>query len=170
MPQLTRHYCTRCKESVFNCLIDGKRVPTLIYIVVGIPDDVGEFDVNGEGVKTTSFTRELMQTEVARIELCEKCFAAVFGLALVTAQDDEMYDANNSKIPRQLQLEDPSLARTEKMARMHARSLHAIAVGRGDATVDDLELAFRAPPSEQTPVIARPSFPSSRSEEVSPTG
>lgn len=156
MPMLNRQYCTRCKESVFNRLIDGVRVPLVFYFVVGIPDDVGEVDINAPGLKVPSFVREIMQTALPRIELCMQCVAEVFGVALVTAAEDEMYDANNNKIADALELGDANLPKVEMFARMHHRVLHAIAVGQGRATVEDLPPEYRAPTSAPPPDPAAP--------------
>lgn len=144
MPQLNRHYCTKCGDSVFNCEINGKRVPLVLYFVVGQPDDTGE-PLDANAVALPSFVREILQTDVARVELCIKCVADVFGVPLLEAKDDPMYDANNDKIPDALQLRDPSMPRVERFKRMHARVLHAIAVGRGEAAVEDLASEYQAP-------------------------
>jgi hypothetical protein len=100
MPQLTRHYCSRCQIAIYNCMINGVRVPILLYFVIGQPDDTGEFDVNGPGVMVPSFIREIMQSHVpvARAELCINCVSEVFGLALVTAEEDPMYSVEQSDL------------------------------------------------------------------------
>ena len=155
MPLLARHHCTRCKESVFNCVIDGKRVPLVLYFVTGQPDDTGgPLDINGEGVKLPSFVRELQHTPVPRIELCMKCVAEVFNVPLVTAAADPLYDANNDKIPDALQLTDAAISKTEMLHRMHTRALHAIAVGQGRAAVKDLAPEY-LPPQPLLPVETR---------------
>jgi hypothetical protein len=85
MPQHQRMYCTNCGESVYNKMIDGVRVPLVVYMVVGQPPDTGpavDLDV-GSPVKVPSFIREIMQTPVARVEFCVPCFAKIFGLKLV---------------------------------------------------------------------------------------
>jgi hypothetical protein len=136
MPQHQRMYCTNCGESVYNKTIDGERVPLVIYMVVGQPPDTGpavDLDV-GSPVKVPSFVREIMQTPVARVEFCVPCFAAIFGLTLVTADDDPMYSsaqaAENTASYNAVQLDD-SIPAVEKSQQIHARTLTAIQVGRG---------------------------------------
>jgi hypothetical protein len=131
MPQLPRTHCSRCGESVYNCLIAGVRIPLVVQIVVGQPADTGPaLDVNGAGVRVPSFVREILQTSLARLELCVACTAEVFGLALVTAAEDPCYDANLDGIPDATQI-DPALSHAEQYRIMHARTLEAIRIGRG---------------------------------------
>jgi hypothetical protein len=137
MPQLNRFYCSNCKESIYNVKIDGQRVPIIHYIVTGQPDDTGPpFDVNGEGVKVTSFTREMMQAHVPvkRVELCEQCFAEIFGLKLHTAESDPMYsaaqEAETAKVVTAAQ-QDVELQAVDRHAITVERPFLAIKVGRG---------------------------------------
>jgi hypothetical protein len=136
MPQLTRHYCSRCQIAIYNCMVDGQRVPLLFYFVVGQPDDTGEFDLNGEGVKVPSFIREIMQPHVpvARAELCMNCVGEVFGLALVTAKDDPMYSVEQEALTRALVsgvATDPAIPQVQKAATTMERIFTALQVGRG---------------------------------------
>lgn len=132
MPALTRNYCTGCKESIYNCVVDGVRVPLLVRITVGQPSDTGPaLDINGPGVQVPSFLREIMQTPLARMELCVKCAAKAFGVPLVTAAEDPLYDANLDGIPDAKQV-DATLPMVEQLHRHHARTLQAIYIGRGD--------------------------------------
>lgn len=150
MPDTTRIICTRCKQSVYNCMIDGVRVPIVHRMNLGQPADTGPtLAINDPGVKLTSYTRSMMQTSVARIELCEKCFADVLGLPLLTADADPMFDedqvAAQQAINRVRDQEGVSYA--DAFHAMHTRAIHAFAVGWGEASVDDLAGLFRkAPP------------------------
>jgi hypothetical protein len=153
MPQLSRHYCTLCKKSIYNVEIDGQRIPLVAYFVVGQPADTGDpLDVNADGVKLPSFVRELMQTPggTQRVELCIACLADVFGLALVTAADDPMYDVNNNQIADAREIAQ-GVDQVEAFHRLHFRALHAIKVGRGAAQVSDLPAEFLPPASPAQP-------------------
>jgi hypothetical protein len=136
MPQHQRMYCSNCGESVYNKMINGVRVPLVIYMVVGQPPDTGpniDLDI-GSPVKVPSFIREIMQTPVPRVEWCVPCFAAIFGLKLVTADEDPMYSkaqaAENAATFSAVQ-QDDTLPAVEKSKQIHARTLTAIQVGRG---------------------------------------
>lgn len=139
MPQVQRAHCSRCGESVYNCLIDGIRVPILTYIVMGQPADTGPaVDLDrGSPVKVPSVMRELMRTPVARVELCVACFADVFGLALVTADEDPLFDADLDGVPDVSRLDAKeraafnALPAVEQARAMHSRALEAVRVGRG---------------------------------------
>jgi hypothetical protein len=136
MPQHQRMYCTNCGESVYNKMIDGERVPLVIYMVVGQPPDTGpnvDLDI-GSPVKVPSFIREITQTPVQRVEFCVPCFAQIFGLKLVTADEDPMYSKaqadENRETYNAVQM-DESLPAVERSKQIHARTLTAIQVGRG---------------------------------------
>lgn len=137
MPNLTRMYCSNCKNSVYNTMIDGVRIPLVLYFVVGQPGDTGPMlDVNGEGVKLPSFVRELMQPHVpvARVELCMNCVAEVFGVKLVTAKDDTMYSAEQAKLTAKdvgEVVQDASIDEVNTTAKVMERPLLALRVGRG---------------------------------------
>lgn len=136
MPQLPRHYCSRCQIAIYNCMIDGVRVPILLYFVVAQPDDTGEFDVNGPGVRLPSFVRELMQPHVpvARAELCMNCMSEVFGLALVTAEEDPMYSIEQSDLTAiqvRAVTSNKGIPAVQKAATAMDRVFTAIQVGRG---------------------------------------
>lgn len=169
MPQMSRYHCSRCKESIFNCLIDDKRIPLVFYMVVGqIPDAVEDLDVNAEGVKVPSFIREMMATPggTQRIDLCIKCLAEVFGLDLVAAADDPMYDSNNDKIPDARQLA-AGVGQVEAWHRLHVRPLHAIMVGQGRAQVSDLPAEYLPPPdASPAPRIPRAAVTTLSTEEL----
>ena len=89
-----RFYCYRCKQSVYNCFIEGQRVPLVAYIVVQQPDDTGpQFDAVAEGVKLPSAVRAIIGMPIPRVELCVKCFAELFSLPNVAAADDPVVEA-----------------------------------------------------------------------------
>lgn len=148
MPDLQRIACTRCKESVYNCFVDGPhgtttRVPLVVRITLGQPGDTGlPVDINGPDVRVPSVVRSLMMTPIARIELCVKCFAELFGLDLVSAAEDTMYDSTIQKEYQWLRdhfFFDESVPAIERHHLMHARALHAVAVGRRAANAEDFE-------------------------------
>lgn len=154
MTDITRIYCSRCGESVYNCTVDPAvdeagqaiRIPIVHRITSGqVPDSGPPVDLCAAGVKVTSFTREMMAVPVARLALGERCFSEVFGLPRVEAASDPMWDVNNDKIQDALQLNDDGLSTSTKFSKMHTRSLHAIAVGRGVAKPADLPAQFQAP-------------------------
>jgi hypothetical protein len=140
MPQLTRHYCSNCKNSIYNTMIDGKRVPIVHYIVTGQAEDTGPA-VDGKQVKLTSFSRESLQMPTARVELCEICFSQIFGLKLLTAEDDPMYSDEQAELTwqenQQLQ-QDPEVQHVDRHARIASRALLAVKVGRGAARAPKL--------------------------------
>lgn len=156
MPNLTRIACTRCKESVYNCIIDGpngpERVPLAVRLNVGQPDDTGgALDVIAANIRVPSIVRSLLLTPIARIELCVKCFGEVFGLPLVTAEEDPMYsDAVfdwHQAINAQFYPND-AIPLVERFHHIHARALHSLAVGWGEAAAEDLPAAHKpAPPA-----------------------
>lgn len=135
MPQLNRMYCSNCKTSIYNVMVDGVRVPYVFYFVVGQPPDTGpQLDVNAEGVKVPSFIRAILQAPVPRAELCMNCVADIFGVPLVTAKEDPMYsdeqfDENTQAIREVMQ--DESVDQVNTNAAIMERPLLAIKVGRG---------------------------------------
>jgi hypothetical protein len=143
MPQLNRHYCSRCQTAIYNCMIDGQRVPILLYFVVGQPDDTGVFDANGAGVRLPSFVREIMQAHVpvARAELCMNCVSELFGVELVTAQEDSMYSIEQTKLTA-VQIRavatDSDIPAVQKAATVMDRVFLAFQVGRGALTAPPL--------------------------------
>ena len=155
MPDVNRIYCSRCGESVYNCTIDtagdgsDQRIPVVHRIISGqVPDSGPPVDLCATGVRVTSFTREVMATPLARVELGERCFAEVFGLPRLDANEDPMFDTNNNKIPDRLELNDEHLDASEKGTLMHRRSLHALLVGRGAAKATDLPPEFLPPSAD----------------------
>lgn len=157
MPQLTRHYCSRCARSIFNVEIDGKKIPLVIQMTIGQPADTGEpINVNDPEVKLPHFIREIMHLAqgLQRVELCVACFALVFGLPLVTAEEDEMW-IPPSQIDPQSPLrtipQDPAVDFTQASAALYHRTFHAVEVGRGVKTVKDLPKQFQAPPRPEMP-------------------
>lgn len=147
MPDTNRIVCTRCQESVYNCIVDGERIPIVVRMNAGKPSDTGpELNLNAANVRVPSFIRSLMQTPVARIELCVKCFAEVLGLPLVTAKEDPMYDITSEAAQNVFnrQFADESMPMSERANLVHTRALHALAVGWGEAAATDLPPAFRS--------------------------
>lgn len=48
MPQMTRHYCSRCKRSIYNT-----GVPLVVQLIIGQPEDTGEpFDLEAPDRKS----------------------------------------------------------------------------------------------------------------------
>jgi hypothetical protein len=137
MPQ-SRFYCSKCKQSIYNVLTDGVRVPIVAQIVFGQPEDTGPpLDINGPGVKVPSAVREVMQPHVPikRLELCNNCFAETFGLKLVTAQDDPMYSVEQADETKKVVLaaiEDPDVDAVSTQAVAMERVILAAKVGRGE--------------------------------------
>lgn len=136
MPQ-SRFYCSKCKTSIYNVVTDGVRIPLVVQIVVGQPEDTGPaLDINGEGVRVPSAIREIMQTHVPlkRLELCNNCFAETFGLELVTAQDDAMYSVEQVAETKKMVLqaiENPEVDQVATNQVAMERVLLAVKVGRG---------------------------------------
>lgn len=137
MPQLNRMYCSNCKNSVYNTMIDGVRIPLVFYMVIGQPADTGPpLGINDPGVKLPSFVRAMMlpHVPVARAELCMNCVAEVFGVKLVTAQEDPMYSAEQeaeAKAEVQPIIDDKAIDEVTTTAKIMERPLLAIKVGRG---------------------------------------
>ena len=147
MPQLNRMYCSSCGNSIYNTFVgsDGKRakegdpgavrIPLVHYIVTGQPGDSGPIlDRNGEGVRVTSFSREIAQTPVQRVEFCEICFAETFGLPLLTAQEDPMYSAQQQELTTRAidaVVQDQNIDEVATSAKIMERPLLALKVGRG---------------------------------------
>lgn len=137
MPQLTRHYCSNCKTSIYNCTINGVRIPLVLYFVIGQPADTGPpLAINDPGVKLPSFVRAMMLPHVpaARVELCMNCVAEVFGVKLVTAQEDPMYSAEQeaqTKAEVQAVVDDKEIDEVNTVAKVMEHPLLAFRVGRG---------------------------------------
>lgn len=162
MSQLTRMYCSSCGNSIYNTFVgsDGKRaaagdpdavrVPIVHYIVTGQPGDTGPLlDSNGEGVRVTSFTREITQVPTARVEFCEICFAETFGLALVTAEEDPMHSTEQVQQTAKAVgavVQDAAIDEVHTNAVVLERPLLAIQVGRGAAQAPTL------PPARMTSI------------------
>lgn len=161
MPDLTRISCSRCGQSVFNCMIDGAdgqphRVPVVTRINAGQPEDTGPLlDVYDPNIRMTSFTREFMQSRVARIELCEACLSEFMGWPLVSASEDPMFVSAraNSKVQRAVDevFDDPSIDKTARFNLMHARAFHAAHVAWNEAAPEDLQVALQ--PKDDTPEL-----------------
>jgi hypothetical protein len=134
--QISRMYCSRCETSIYNVLVDGLRVPLVLYFVVGQPEDTGPaLDVNGDGVRLPAFVREIMHDHVRikRAELCMNCVAEIFGTPLVTAADDDMYSVEQvaeTRVAVQA-LDDPAIAQVTRSAAALDRVFQGILVGRG---------------------------------------
>lgn len=137
MPQLSRMYCSNCKISIYNCMVDDVRIPLVFYMVVGQPGDTGPpLGINDPGVKLPSFVRAMMLPHVpaARAELCMNCVAEVFGVKLVTADEDPMYSAEQEEATKaevQPVIEDKSIDEVTTTAKVMERPLLALKVGRG---------------------------------------
>lgn len=172
MPQQSRFYCSNCKNPIYNTFIgpDGKRaaegdkdavrVPLVHYIVTGQPDDTGApFD--GKVARITSFTRETLQMPVQRVELCEICFAEVFGLKLLTAEADPMYSDEQAEVTAkgisevQQNVEIPAVDKAHLIA---TRALHAIKVDRGAAKAPKLPKPEPPKPPPPKPGVAGIAF------------
>lgn len=137
MPNLNRMYCSNCKNSVYNTMIDGVRIPLVLYFVVGQPEDTGPLlGINDPGVKLPSFIRAMLlpHVPVARAELCMVCVAEIFGVQLVTAGEDPMYSAEQERLTRlevQAVVEDREVNEVDTTAKVMERPLLALKVGRG---------------------------------------
>jgi hypothetical protein len=147
MPQIVRHYCTNCKESVFNKTINGVRVPFVIVLYVGQPEDTGP-QVDLAAVDLPSVVRELMQMPIPRLELCVPCFVTLFGLQVHSFEDDpmssvEQYNVTAAKV-QEIQ-SNREIQHTDKANMLAERALTAIKVGRGVAQAPPL------PPVRQQP-------------------
>lgn len=130
-------YCSNCKSSVYNTMIDGVRIPLVFYMVVGQPPDTGPpLGINDPGVKLPSFVRAMMlpHVPVARAELCMNCVAEVFGVPLLTAQDDPLYSREQeaeTKIEVDAVVQDKTIDEVTTTAKVMERPLLALKVGRG---------------------------------------
>lgn len=130
MPQMTRHYCSRCKRSIYNT-----GVPLVVQLIIGQPEDTGEpFDLEAPTSKVPSFIREIMQLPIARLEFCVPCLADTFGLKVETPDSDPMFspeqrDENASTYSAIRSKHE--IDAVEKHAQLAARTLLAIKVGRG---------------------------------------
>lgn len=151
MPDAVRIICTRCRQSVFNCEIEGplgpERVPYFVRLNMGRPPDTGTFDMNGPNVRVPSVVRELDASPRATLELCVKCFAEVFRLPVVTAEEDPMVMGDMAALRRQFadEYQDESKPLSERLPEQHVRALHAIDVGWEFASPDDLPEKYRPP-------------------------
>jgi hypothetical protein len=169
VPDLNRVSCTRCKESIYNCMIEGPdgqqhRVPWLLRLIGGQPDDTGApLDVLAPNIRVPSFVRALVLSPLGRIELCVKCVVEVFGVPAVTASEDPMYGQDNSDntndvfdLYREIEkfFRDQSVPMVDRHHRANNRAIHALAVGWGEAHPDDL-------PEDQLPRrrVSRPIAP-----------
>lgn len=137
MPQLNRMYCSNCKRSIYNVLIDGVRIPLVLYFVVGQPSDTGPpLGINDPGVKLPSFVRAMMLPHVpaARAELCMECVAEFFGVKLVTAEEDPMYSAEQEAVTKtevEAVVQNKEINQVDTTAKVMERPLLALKVGRG---------------------------------------
>lgn len=146
MPDLQRISCTRCKESVYNCFIEGPdgeqhRVPYFLRLNGGQPDDTGpELDVLAPNIRVPSFIRALVLSPLGRIELCVKCVIEVFGVPAVTAEEDPMYDDDVYDLYKEIEthFRNQSVPKVERHNRANMRAVHALAVGWGEASPEDL--------------------------------
>lgn len=135
MPQITRHYCSRCQQSIYNCIIEGVRVPLVVYLVAGQPEDTGPtIGLNDVGVKVPSVLRAIMSLPIARVELCVRCLAEVFALPLLAAADDPMgtLDENGNGIPDLLE-QSSSMGKVQQAATITAPVFDAIRAGHTKA-------------------------------------
>jgi hypothetical protein len=162
MPQVTRHFCSNCKQSVYNCMIDGVRIPLIFYFVIGQGADTGPpLDVNGDGVKLPSFIREILLAPVPRVELCIACVVKIFGLDLHTGQTDPMYSREQEALSAtkiRAVVEDTSVDEVNTHAIVMERTLLAFQVGRGAVPAPALPPPAPepepAPAGEKLPVMA----------------
>lgn len=158
MSQASRMYCSKCKNSIFNTLIDGIRIPLVLYFVVGQPGDTGApLAINDPGVKLPSFVRALMlpHVPVARAELCMTCVADVFGVPLVTADEDPMFSIEQAEITKAevgAVVDNVAIDEVNTNAKVMERPFLAFKVGRGESVAPAL------PPSRQpaAPPISPP--------------
>lgn len=131
MPELSRHICTGCGQSIYNAMINGVRVPLVAQITVGQPNDTGPLlNINDATVAVPSVVRELAMTPVSRIELCMNCFASWIGQPLVTVEQDPMHDAGASPLA-DLPTLPGVMSESERFALMHERTLYAARVAQG---------------------------------------
>jgi hypothetical protein len=137
MAELSRHYCVRCETSIFNVRTDDVRVPIVFKITIGQPDDTGpKLDVNAPGVRLPSVTREAMQDHVfvKSFSLCNNCVSEVFGLPLLTAEEDPMYSQDQAEASMRsvrAAAEDAEVDELATRAISLERAILAIQVGRG---------------------------------------
>ena len=153
-------YCSSCKNSIFNTFVgkDGKRandgdpdavrVPLIFYFVVGQAADTGPpLGINDPGVKLPSFVRAMMlpHVPVARVELCMICVSEVFGVPLLTAEEDPLYSAeqeSETKVEVEAVVQNAEIDEVATAAKVMERPLLALKVGRG---------AEKAPPLPRSP-------------------
>lgn len=90
-----RSYCSKCGQSVYNCVIDGVRTPLVARINFGQPADTGpRVGLNDPGVKVPSGMRAYMAAPIPMFDLCMVCFAEWLGVPLLAAEDDPALDDN----------------------------------------------------------------------------
>jgi len=87
MAHINDFACDDCGTTCSQATVDGKSVPLVVYVVVGVPPayqgpPVG---LNDPGVKVPELIRELMRQPTPRREWGVECFAKEFGLTLVEA-------------------------------------------------------------------------------------
>lgn len=134
---ISRFYCTRCTRSVYNCIIDGVRVPIVLQFNIGqIPDSGAPLDVNAPGVKVPAWIREAMQPYVpsANGNLCMDCVAEVFGTPCVDAEEDSMFSREQSELSASAAQDvvgNPEVDLVNTVAAVFGRVFEAIEVGRG---------------------------------------
>jgi hypothetical protein len=134
---IPRFYCARCAESVFNCIIDGVRIPIVLQFNVGQAPDTGPpLGINDAGVKLPSWIREMMQLHVpsANGNLCMKCVAEVFGTPCLTPDEDPMFSLEQAEISGGIVatvVADPEIDQRTTNATIFQRVFEAVQVGRG---------------------------------------
>lgn len=152
---IPRFYCARCAESVFNCIIDGVRIPIVLQFNVGqVPDSGPPLPINDPGIKLPAWIRELMQPHVADASgnLCMKCVAEVFGTPCVTADEDTMFSVEQAQLTKTIVDEvtaDPEIDQRTTNATIFERVFEAVQVGRGVKQAPPL-------PPQREPAIAMP--------------
>ena len=151
-----RHHCFKCGDSVYNKIINGVRVPFVMYFIVAQPPDTGKrINPNRTGanaIPLPHFARELLNMSEfgggePRVEICMQCVSDIFGLPLVTADQDPMFDGDMDNIPDVRQIKNDGEMDSVARERIRLwRVFFAIALGRGTVTIDQLPLRFRPPP------------------------
>lgn len=86
MAHVNDYVCDVCGTWCSNAEVDGKPVPLVVVVNMGVPPDYpGVLELNASGVRVPPLVRELMAQPIARREYCVPCFARTFGLPLVAA-------------------------------------------------------------------------------------
>jgi len=90
MAHINDFACDDCGQICSQATVDGKSVPLVIYMVVGVPPTYKgpAVGLNDPGVKVPAILRELMAQPTPRREWCAACFAKHFGLPLVEAPQE----------------------------------------------------------------------------------